>query len=483
MYTSIIGKRIKLPKTPVTTQINREILEYLTCPISREIMKKPVYIPESQQIYDHPTILQWLLTHNTDPITNIKLKLPYIDYIPCLNYFILLLCLEEKNDTLYYHHPYSNLISLLEFASYYYNDKKLDYINYSNRSYTKSTYDHTKFNGLSDVFFLDVRDYFPRLLINRDNKLIPFHNIEPTDKALYINCDDFRYLTIQDLFRCPITYRSTFQNCHISKSGAFCHSKTLKIFINGHISSFQIGIVNENHRVNCSDIYKIINFAIKEDDFDVSYSSFDTSRAIIPYGQQHKVKNLMVSKIKTSCVDPSCYFERDEQKTYLFNEILIDAHNFFVKYRNIIHQPTQYKLSQLFYEINNMQHEKYEEIYVWTEEEYHKKFDRTRVFFNFPSYYGPEQFYGFDISFLYVQNQKFSRSWSNMCCIGTIFENCEFYDMIFTSCNFVDAVLVDTTFKNCEFNHCTLYKIDKSFRKSTSLCMFDEETDNTFEKN
>jgi hypothetical protein len=51
-----------------------EAHDSLLCPISLELMADPVILVETGQTYDRLTIESWLLTHSTDPITNIELR-------------------------------------------------------------------------------------------------------------------------------------------------------------------------------------------------------------------------------------------------------------------------------------------------------------------------------------------------------------------------------------------------------------------------
>ncbi len=58
-------------------QPNIEIPHKFICGISYEIMSDPV-VTECGQIYGRKSIEKWLLYHNTDPITNIKLNHKYV---------------------------------------------------------------------------------------------------------------------------------------------------------------------------------------------------------------------------------------------------------------------------------------------------------------------------------------------------------------------------------------------------------------------
>jgi hypothetical protein len=44
------------------------------CPISQEIMKDPVLVIESKQVYERKFIEEWFKDHSTDPLTNCALK-------------------------------------------------------------------------------------------------------------------------------------------------------------------------------------------------------------------------------------------------------------------------------------------------------------------------------------------------------------------------------------------------------------------------
>jgi len=50
------------------------ISEYLSCPISKHIMDNPVIVP-SGNTYDQDQLLRWLIDHDTEPITKMKITL------------------------------------------------------------------------------------------------------------------------------------------------------------------------------------------------------------------------------------------------------------------------------------------------------------------------------------------------------------------------------------------------------------------------
>lgn len=57
-----------------------ELEEEFFCPISQEVMKDPVILIQTNQIYERRCIQQWLVKHNTCPMTNVKLSSK--EYIP-----------------------------------------------------------------------------------------------------------------------------------------------------------------------------------------------------------------------------------------------------------------------------------------------------------------------------------------------------------------------------------------------------------------
>jgi hypothetical protein len=70
----------KSSRITIVQQKELEVIEYdekppknLCCPISSELMKNPVIVIESEQIYDEESIETWFANHDTDPLTDKKI--------------------------------------------------------------------------------------------------------------------------------------------------------------------------------------------------------------------------------------------------------------------------------------------------------------------------------------------------------------------------------------------------------------------------
>ena len=146
----------------------------------------------------------------------------------------------------------------------------------------------------------------------------------------------------------------------------------------------------------------------------------------------------------------------------------VELYEYYLKNRhisqNIQNMQAIEKISKMFSDIyTNCK----DDIFIWTDDKYRDKINKTRKFFKLPPYYGDSDFYGFDISLLHIKNQKKTRLTGALCCIGTTFKNCEFTGVHFTTCIFVTSVMCYTRFHDCEFENCSIYEIDPTFHKST----------------
>lgn len=70
------------------SEIYIEIEENLLCPITLEIMKDPVIILQTKQVYDRKNIEKWFQGHSTCPLTGMKLSSKAIIDIPAFKSFI-----------------------------------------------------------------------------------------------------------------------------------------------------------------------------------------------------------------------------------------------------------------------------------------------------------------------------------------------------------------------------------------------------------
>ena len=125
-YTSINGYNVYCDKNAKIVKCDPKLLELFYDCFTLDVMKKPIYIPITEQVYDRQSAIDRFAKSNKDPLTGKDVTVGNLKFIPQLNYFLAMLCLEKHEDTLLFHKPNMNMMDLLTLAEHTFNDEKIN---------------------------------------------------------------------------------------------------------------------------------------------------------------------------------------------------------------------------------------------------------------------------------------------------------------------------------------------------------------------
>ena len=405
----------------------------LSDPMTLEPMQRPIYIKKSHQIYDHDSIIQSLKYSNKDPCTGIDLDANRVDFFPCINYHVALLCIEEKNKKYYFHHPYGNISILMEFGINFYNNIK------------------SKNKSLNNVIYLNLTTYLPKSKYN------------------------FEYITIEEILcKCPITYRNMYKNCILSDCGILCHANTSSFFKNGTLSVLTSFKSDEKHNVIHNDsLHELLKMNVVDDkfEFDDSDDECNDSDENIKIKYKDQVKLMKYNYMNVEYETKSLY-DLFEDKGGCYDYYLASTTTHFVirqKYINCISQLDEkivVKLSKIVISSQNI-------ITSTTNYDENRDFVKLKEFYKFPTFLDSKNMsYGSDLSFLNISNiTSYDKYLKMVYFVGSTLKNCAFKKVRFSCCVFIDC-----KFDNCKFSECSLYKTDPNFLKLIKYCKIDKKT-------
>lgn len=434
-YMSINGFQVMTSTQIVPVDIC--IKDVFTDSITREIFEKPAYIAESHMIYDFQSIRQWLLSSDVDPLTGIALNKNQIEVIPVLNYFLAMLCLEEKNSEMYYHVPIGNMFDLLKIALHVYE-------NHESKKFKK-------------IVCLDTAKYFDSFEIE-DGYL---KSKLTYASGMYQIKTIYEPIKIEDLLlKCPISGRYFDKTCIISDFGIFIHpsigNPKLTCIRGNTLANHIINCKSKaNQSVNISGLNEIfIDAKSVKPQFTIlqSYPSHD--RLVDTHKTVDQLDEIDLNAIAYLVIyDLNELFDISKILTpgYMLTAVSVSEkiYQFYLDHRDRIDPSSKSLLSMI---LNNSDITKFGSEFV-----------QKRNFFGFPTICsGQHMIYGNDYSFLEIRKKMVAGGYLKQTCfVGTQFTNSIFINSQFCECVFIGADFAGFTAIGCVFNRCSFYKTAK----------------------
>lgn len=441
-YTSLNGYKVSKADNP--TLINPEIKELLTDAISFTNFKSPIYIPDSKMVYDHEIIKNCLLISDKDPLTNIKLNKENVKFIPVLNYFLALLCLEEKNGDIYYHAPLGNIMDIFEIADYLFNGYETI---------------HKIPNG---TISLNLTHYTDKYVIDQD-----IMTCDLTVKHSYYTQDDLNRkcslynVSLEDiLIKCPISRKPFNGKVFISDKGIFIHSQ---IEMDREILCSSRGMTLSNfnsmfqfEKENTFNVQKLNEFFGVSFDGKIMVTNCGDGKDCTKYYEVDKLESIDLMKIEYYSMSYILMLLFKKQKSVIADDHHLTAtsteeniYQFYLKHKDTIDPKAKSLLSDILVkrDLSN----------------FGPEFIKKREFYKFPSLHQSENMcYGNDYSFLEITNRKIVGKHLKMIhFVGTEFNNVIFDDCHFSSCSFIGAKTSKLVMVNCKFDNYMFYKTNE----------------------
>ena len=404
--------------------IDEKILDLFTDTITMDYYRNPVYIADSQKIYELDSIRKWLLTSDIDPLSGLKISREKINYCPALNIFFAMLCLELKDDILYYHAPRGNIFDLMYVIKNIYQGNNLS----SHHAIPAITID------------LDLRNYFK---INHETVNENFSILNCKDHNNYNFDMDYYELDLESiLIMCPLSRKIYDNSCVMNAHGFFIHPKTHEkhirkiyknnfasmmssfspenIFITSHfIDYFKNNMTEIIH--NNNDDRHYCNLTNINDDDKIIYNS---AMCEIKFDYQSDV----VYRHRWSYLNVTSYTRH--------------IYNLYLKYKEMIDANSMQILSKIF----TVDIKSGKCIII---PPHNRNYIKLRHFYGLPNFYDEEITYGTDASFLSIENHIFTGHYKCIYFIGTKFNNVQFIDCTLSDCIFIGAEFINCGFTNC----------------------------------
>lgn len=509
-YRSVNGFDIYCGKNDVVEECDIKILELFTDSVSLDIMQKPIYLPCSKQIYDQTTINKWLATSNKDPLTGITIETGKLTYIPVIPYFVAMLCLELKDNKLYFHKPNMHMVDLLLRGYHLFYGNKMDYYAEHSDHYIECNdgfyrckivpTQNQKYVYLRNEFYVCECKVIEKLG-EKPNICLPCHvynydvNGLPQDsKILNVKKTIKSYdISLQDILtKCPFSGR-TINIALITGKGIFVHPNMPDdIDVRDSMECHVAGILNSVFRVskwdkaNSVKLYKFTDFfkcKLSDKKFVIEHEN--KSDKIIEYPDISELDELNFNNIYFDAVLVNFSFTKwtgianDNEIHCKSKDIVI-----YEKYLKLVDSVDTHVRDKIS-EYANSNECTFKERDGGTE----NKIMTIRRLFKYPTFYDDDNdayfsIMGGDYSLLHIQNKIVYNMHPKQCWfVGTIFEHTIFQDCRFSCCEFIGADLTnDVIFINCTFYSCSLFKakINNAEEFFTSNNSFDNETIQTY---
>ena len=508
-YTSVSGYTIK--KSLKITPIDSTIIECFKDSITHEIMKMPIFLPITSQIYDKESIIKWFGTSNIDPLTGINIKFNEIKIIPIVSYFLFLLCVEKQEDNYVFHHPYGTVGDLFEIANKILNGYTLknnidnntwmcNEITTTNHDGYNLTYKcKTDFKPLS-VISLDLTDYYFEIvecniikneisptkiqttckfstfaLNQNDNQ--PIRKIKCVKNTNFpyvpIEPDFLQFLEIKDIIgTCVITKRALDNNCFITSNGYIISS------INANNNEKSQGYVcgslfaifhKEQYLFTHKPLFAIIHNIIKFSDKELSIPLFnynsdfpkdmdkETQLSLKDYNNILNMNVIYLNKIQLAQYSRLCLlWEEKHNKGAKDGDFYISCtsthkklHNFYLAHVFSHNKGIANKISDIVNDSNF--------VFKGCGD---APINKMKEQLDFPV--AGIMTYGDDFSFLTIENKVIRKDFKGDYFIGTQFINCTFIGCSFSCCSFTESIYVNSQFKQCTFKESSMYKMGKA---------------------
>jgi hypothetical protein len=500
-YTSVNGYKVK--KLGDGIKIDPKIKELLTDPISMDWFKNPVYLFESRQIYDYTSIRDWLINSNKDPLTGILINIDKVKVIHCVNYFIILLCLEEKDDIIYYHPPYGNILDTLLIGNKICNGYEITNTSETGNEYFVKGNDDKiylikKMINYCDksLISLDLRDYIMDTklikICDEEHKTYICKSLDNVRNTTNINikCDMkiiFKEIDMETLITiCPISGRLFDKTCQLSNEGIFIHQTILYDNMGSSSNTLSdygfIFEANKSNKIKVSEWNEYFKHDIKDDDSFEVIIKFIDNRDERKMESYDNIKNL--KKINTTCISymsaQNNIYNTLRKSRSNSNDMYLECnntynilHKFYIENKDKANKNAIIKVSKI---VNDMIEEmrKANLNHVYDNRAIYEK----RQFFGLPSVFNSMPCYECDLSFLRLSNHTFKKKDFKMCYfIGTHFDN-----VYFDNCRMGGCVFIGSNLKKKHLINCTSYSknlFDKNFGQNDDDS--DSDSDNNYQ--
>jgi len=487
MFKSINGYTVCCGNNHKITECDNKILEIFQDCITLDVMKKPIYLPCTGQVYDFQGALNWFLTSNKDPLTGVEVKVGNLKFIPLVNYFLCLLCLEQKGNKLYFHQPNMHIVDLLRLTHHVFADDTLIYKAKPSfvqklkctdgNNYTVDLI--SKIKHKNNIIHLDNEHYkfivkFKKPYEKEESKydycmypVDPNFTIgkPPNIKLDSTYNDEQKYnITLVDImFRCPFS-RRLMDKAIITNYG-ICVHENFKNFqgccsTSDTLSDHESMITNAGYMVNLSKMCAYFpNVIIKQLPF-VIVDGFLKNPCNVNYMELENIKKIYLTDIPFKSYIYFATFGKNSNKQFDCRDCYFTCKNtsicIYEKYLEL-KDTIDEKVCNLISQCVNDPNYKLGDVHCCNENKKHLM--ELRKQYKFPTL-NKDNTYGEDLSFLHIRNKVFENiSLKMVWFVGCKFESVVFNNCEFSCCPFIGSNLaVGVQFKNCTFRECSLYK-------------------------
>lgn len=448
-YVSVNGYKIKVfPDAPIIS-IDKDIVDSkLSDPITLQLMKRPMIVPYSGNVYDYDTIKKWFYSSNIEPLTGAKLTEKEIEFIPIMNYFLLLLCLEEpklegleqkinEKEQYIFHCPYGDILNILHLAKN---------IFFSEQSVDK-------------IISLNLNDY----------PVAAWHNVIDDDNGIKHPGFNFYWIELDQIIcKCPFTKRSLNTKCCLTENGVLCCRQmydcakdksdgtrsnwgTLTSFISS-VSKEDFYLFDRNH---ISDVF---DKNVNNNKIEKIICEFDNDKSKIDYSLVGDLEEINFTKI---AYNNNFIFETQNEHSSK-NTIPIRSHEMVI--HDHYTKNTNTILNTYWNKLQDYIDTQQDKIFRF-EPSFKNKLLNIREKYDIISFCDYNNCYGDDISCLTLKNSYDNVSLKDYYFVGTHFDNAVFTNSKFLECKFV-AITGKITFVNCSFMY------DTTFYKSNAEIIY-----------
>ena len=440
-YKSITGHIVSTRDTDYATPeiYPKSVLSLFECPISKDICRNPVYLPSSKQIYDYFSINEWLDKSDKDPLTGIKFDVNMIKFVPIINYYLAMLCIEEKDDHILFHPPFGNLFDLLIIAHrIFHRNYELD-TNYwqmgHNTRYTISEdgvthpfeyiFDEDLQNG---IVHLDLIKYIPRIYLT------------DTQESLSKKTTGYKIKPVslkEILTKCVMSDVYIYDNYVISERGFFVNKNEYK-------NKKYLGSLLDNYFKNA------YNFC-----YNKIYDTFGFNNE----QNNENIENNKVINWKQNPYYYTCY-------NWLLN-LFVKKHSPYIicdKYAISIDEKDYREYTQILQKINSQTLELLQKM-LTDKKNLVDEQDRFHVVAQPYTRHTYTGMHGDDYSFLTLDSRLVAHEYLKCYYFNhSILNKMVFVNCTFSNCKFINTVFNDCYFKDCKFNNCSFYKSSISIK-------------------
>lgn len=478
-YTSVTGSIVK--SSTKTSIVDDNIISCFIDPITHDIMKFPVFLPNTSKIYDKESIIKWFGTSNIDPLTGVELDFTQIKFIHIIPYFLFLSCIEKRDEQYIFHHPFGTLCDILEIATHYAKNDSFDnnFLEH-NRYFTKKCIkvDDTIYQCECDfkqpgAISFDLTDYYMEIVKcvelteqNHTNTIRPITHFKNTNNAKYpfIPCNNpqLYHIDIFDIIgKCPLTKRGFKNKCYINDNGwiiAEYHNTTEKC------SSYIVGSIANHLSENKQEFTNTQLFDLIPTDSLLPASitfercpiemDADTQKFMKDYRNIEQLDLIYANQIRPVTHDylfaiwkqPDCNIAKGGDFYIECTNTHKKLHNFYIQHLHNYDKNIANKISSI---VN-----KNDFIFKGCSD---LPINNLKIQYSFPI--AGSTVYGDDYSFLTICNKNITNDFKGDYFIGTHLVNCVFTNCGFSMCAFAGSTFVNTKFIDCKFRECSLYKM------------------------